>query len=197
MFERGRYPSAAGLAILSIEESGKLRVLRDLALIKNEEELLAVWRDYRQHTRKNQHWLLVDGMIRGASRLRDFLHLFDSQADHPQILDQLKQLSFYTDCLANRHWSAPDKVIDQDLAKGLVQVAEIVCNARDITTEEIDLWSLHMKPVYKTTIEAMERALIAWDREMRSRGLVSSGLTMEEFVTRGVHGSSPSDEPTT
>jgi AbiV family abortive infection protein len=39
LFENGRYPSAAALAILSIEEAGKLAVLRELSLARNQQEL--------------------------------------------------------------------------------------------------------------------------------------------------------------
>ncbi|MBN1085452.1 AbiV family abortive infection protein [Erwinia aphidicola] len=36
--------------------------------------------------------------------------------EHPFALDQLKQISFYTDCLGKAHWSIPDNVIDRDTA---------------------------------------------------------------------------------
>jgi len=48
-----RYATAASLAILSIEESGKQHILRGLALATADEELLGLWRDYRSHTKKN------------------------------------------------------------------------------------------------------------------------------------------------
>jgi len=187
MLEQCRYPSAVGLAILSIEESGKHRILRELALVRNQKELLSAWREYRQHTSKNQLWLLIESVLKGASKLQDFGHLFDSNSEHPQLLDQLKQISLYTDCLSNGHWSVPDEVVDMSLAKMLVEVAEVLCQSHKVTAEEMELWTIHLQPVYNTTAEAMERALIAWDREMRARGLLKGGSTMEEFVTTGIH----------
>jgi AbiV family abortive infection protein len=187
MLEQKRSPSAVGLAILSIEESGKLRVLRELSLFRNEEELRSAWREYRQHTSKNHLWLLIDSAMKGASKLQEFRHLFDPNSEHPQLLDQLKQVSLYTDCLGDAHWSIPDEVIDIDLARALVGVAEVLSHSHQVTAEEIDLWIFHMQPVYRTTTEAMELALIAWDKEIRARGLLSDGgTTMEEFVKNGI-----------
>ena len=42
--------------------------------------------------------------------------LFDETSDHPFVLDNLKQLGFYTDCLGKATWALPWKVIDEDLA---------------------------------------------------------------------------------
>ena len=186
MLDHGRCASAVGLAILSIEESGKHRVLRELALFRNDEELRSAWREYRQHTSKNQLWPLIDSVSAGAAKLQDFAHLFDPDSEHPQLLDQLKQVSLYTDCLGNVHWSIPEKVTDVDLAKHLVEIATLLSHSREITPEEIDLWIFYLQPVYKTTTHAMEAALVAWDKEMRSRGLLKDdGPTMDEFVSRG------------
>jgi AbiV family abortive infection protein len=186
MLQQERYSSAVALAILSIEEAGKHHVLRELALARNQEDLFDAWRDYRQHTSKNQMWLLIDSVLKGGSKLGDFAPLFDPASEHPQILDQLKQVSLYTDCLGNGHWSVPDEVIDANLAKMLVGVAEVLCHCAEVTTEEIDLWILHLQPVWKTTTEAMQGALVAWDREMHARGLKSASLSMEDFINRGI-----------
>lgn len=53
LLDANRDPSATSLAILSIEEGGKVSILRSLALAKDEKEILECWRDYRSHTKKN------------------------------------------------------------------------------------------------------------------------------------------------
>jgi AbiV family abortive infection protein len=187
LLERGRYPGAVALAILSIEESGKCRILRELALARDQDELLSSWREYRQHTSKNQMWLLIDSLLKGASKLSDFSDLFDPSSDHPQVLDQLKQISIYTDCLGNAHWSIPDDVVDIGLAKMLTETAKVLCQSRKVTAEEVELWIAYLQPAYKASMEAMENALIAWDREMRARGLTdSANSTMEQFIRSGL-----------
>jgi AbiV family abortive infection protein len=94
-----RFASAASLAILYIEESGKTSILRQLSVAKSGLELSKCWRDYRSHIRKNALGSLFDLFARGARKLDEFRDLFSGNAEHPYLLDQLKQIGFYTDCL--------------------------------------------------------------------------------------------------
>ena len=59
LLQAKRYPSAASLAILSVEESGKISILRALALARDGDAVKDSWRDYRSHTKKNAIWLLA------------------------------------------------------------------------------------------------------------------------------------------
>jgi AbiV family abortive infection protein len=186
MLEADRYPTAVALSVLSIEESGKLRIFREMALARDNEELRSTWREYRQHTSKNQLWPFVESVAKGASKLGDFRRLVDPDSDHPHVLDQIKQISLYTDCLGNARWSVPEDVMERELATALVGVAKVLSASREVTPEEIELWIYYMRPAFRTTLEAMERALAEWDAEMRRRGLCSQdGHTMEEFIIHG------------
>jgi AbiV family abortive infection protein len=172
MLDAGRYPSAASFAILSIEESGKVSILRGLALAKDEKDIAEHWRDYRSHTKKNVSWILPELAAKGARRLEDLRPIFDENSDHPYLLDQIKQISFYTDCLGKAHWSLPEDVIEQSLAETLVQIAEVFSNNKqEATVLEIELWIKHMKPVWKTSMIAMKKALINWSKDMMENGL--------------------------
>jgi AbiV family abortive infection protein len=51
LFEAGRFATAASLAILSIEESGKVSILREIVLARTEDEAREGWRQYRRHTK--------------------------------------------------------------------------------------------------------------------------------------------------
>lgn len=182
-----KFPSAASLAILSIEEAGKATILRRLTVAKDDQELKDCWRNYRSHTKKNVSWMLPELAAKGARRLYDFLPLFDKTSDHPFILDQVKQLGFYTDCLGNAHWSRPDEAIDEQLATNLVWIASVSSKGKEITTQEIELWIKHMKPVWRVDEEKMKRALIAWYAEMQQLGLAAEGENkMEQFVNNGL-----------
>ncbi len=138
LMKNGRFPSAAALAILSIEESGKVSILRSLAVARDDKEVSTYWRDYRSHTKKNVAWLLPQLVANGARRLEDFRPLFDEKSDHPFILDQVKQLGFYTDCLGAAHWSLPEEVIDEKLAAMLVQVARLFTKNGETTTKRLN-----------------------------------------------------------
>jgi len=187
LFEAGRFPSAASLAILSIEESGKVSILRSLALAKTREEIADAWREYRSHTKKNASWLLPQLAEQGARKLDDFRPLFEEYSDHPYILDQLKQIAFYTDCLGGAHWSMPQEVIDGSLANMLIQVARTLAKDKQVSENEIELWIKHIGPVWKRDPSWMKKALCNWYREMQDAGLAPAGENeMEKLIKSGL-----------
>lgn len=183
----GRCPTAASLAALSIEESGKVSILRQLATANSKEEVAAAWKSYRSHTRKNVQWLLPDLAMKGDRKLEDLRPLFKDDAEHPFVLDQVKQLGFYTDCLGNRHWSVPIDVVDEKLARDLVQIAKLLVGRRETTVEEIELWIRHIGAAPKDDLPAMKRALASWYSAMQDAGLRPCGINeMERFINEGV-----------
>ena len=187
LLEKGDWPLAASIAALSIEESGKVAVLRSLSVAHSDQDVARCWQEYRCHTKKNVMWLLPQLVAAGARRLDDFGSLFDEQAEHPFLLDQVKQIGFYTDCLGKAHWSVPTEVIDEELARALVKTAGLFVEPKRVTEAEIELWIKHMGPVWKGPKELMEHALVQWYNEMHERGLADSGLNaMEEFILHGV-----------
>jgi AbiV family abortive infection protein len=183
----GRCPTAASLAALSIEESGKVSILRQLATATSKEAVAAAWKSYRSHTRKNVQWLLPELAMNGARKLEDLRPLFEDDAEHPFVLDQVKQLGFYTDCLGNRHWSVPVDVVDEKLARGLVEIAKLLVGKRETTVEEMELWMLHVGAAPKDDLPAMKRALASWYSAMQGAGLRPGGVNeMERFINEGV-----------
>ena len=51
-----RYPTAASIAVLSIEESGKVSILRHSAMARDLPGCRKIWRDNRNHQSKNFAW---------------------------------------------------------------------------------------------------------------------------------------------
>jgi AbiV family abortive infection protein len=183
LLEKERYPSAASLAILSIEESGKLSILRELTLARNEKELKEAWKGYRSHTKKNVTWVLPDLVKAGARKLEDFRPIFEEDAEHPYVLDYIKQIGFYTDCLGDAHWSIPEEIVDKGLAKMLVGLSKIFASNKEITEKEIELWIKHLGPVWKKNMAWMKHALENWYDEMQESGLAPDGINaMREFI---------------
>jgi AbiV family abortive infection protein len=123
LFNLNRFPSSISLSILSIEESGKVSILRELALAKNGDQVKEAWKAYRSHTKKNVMWLFPSLVSSGANKLEEFKSLFGEKADHPLLLDNLKQIGFYTDCLGKAHWSVPDQIIDKESAQNMLKIA--------------------------------------------------------------------------
>jgi AbiV family abortive infection protein len=187
LLDAGRLPSAASLAILAIEESGKVSILRRLSVARDDKEVSDCWRDFRSHTKKNVMWIIADLLSRGARRLDDFSPMFASESDHPQLLDHIKQISFYTDCLGSAHWSQPAAVIDESLAKILVSLSHIFATGKTITPKEIELWVHHLGPVWMGDPNWIKKALENWYSEMQSAGLAPAGTNeMEDWIRRGV-----------
>jgi hypothetical protein len=157
-----------------------------MALAKSQAEMTAHWKQYRLHTAKNVAWIFVDLATKGARKLEDFAAIYDINSDHPEVLDQVKQIAFYTDCLGKAHWSIPDEVISSSLAASLVQIAGVLAPKSIVQEREIELWIEHMKPVWMGPKAWMDTALIRWSEAMREAGLSIAG-DMEEFV-RGQRG---------
>jgi AbiV family abortive infection protein len=180
------WPTAASLAALSIEESGKVVILRRF-ITAPDDELKNLWREYRSHTKKNLNWIVPDLVAKGAGSLNDFRPIVDRTSDHPEVLDALKQLGFYTDCLGQAHWSTPSEVLDEALATSLVRAAEVLAPGRSVSVRELEFWEKHMKPVWKKSDDWMKKALANWYAEMQTEGLVPAGANkMEAFLRQGL-----------
>lgn len=183
LFNSSRYPRATSLAILSIEESGKVSILRELALAKGATEVKKIWQSYRSHTKKNASWILPELVSRGARKLEDFREIFLESAEHPALLENLKQISFYTDCLGKAHWSKPSEVIDRDLAKLIIDISRLMLGKNQHTAREIELWIQHIKPVWKGSMEDMKNALYEWFKAMAKEELLAEGeLSVVDFL---------------
>ena len=85
LLDQGRHPSAASLAILAIEEAGKVSILRGLALASSATEARSAWKDYRAHTKKNVAWILPLLAAKGAQKLDDFRPSYELSASLVQI----------------------------------------------------------------------------------------------------------------
>ena len=181
-----RYATAAAIAALSIEESGKVVILRRFLTCTNGEELKKLWREYRSHTAKNIHWILPELAAKGARKLEDFRQMVDPASDHPELLDGIKQLGFYTDCVGSGKWSMPEVVVEESLCRTLISIAEILLSKREVSVKELELWQKHLVPVWND-YPKMQDAVIAWYADMQANGLVLPGENqMEKFIRSGL-----------
>jgi AbiV family abortive infection protein len=179
LLEAERYPSAAAVAALAIEESGKVSILRALAVAKSPEELRAEWRRYRDHRSKNGAWILPELAAQGASQLHHLGKTVERDAEHTATLNSLKQVGFYTDCYgSNAHWSEPKDIIEGSLARILVGIAELLSKEKIVSPREIELWVQHLSPVWNTS--EMPHALLRWATALHLEGL--SNTVPEEFA---------------
>ena len=183
LLEAGRFPRAASLAALSIEESGKVSVLRHVAMAPDQKTRQSAWKDYRFHRGKNAMWILPSLVAQGAGDLDSLRVAADASGDHTALLDNVKQIGFYTDCLGDAHWSEPDEVVSVQVARSLVGIADVLARTEETAVEEIELWQHYMRPVYGAPLEVMKSALLNWFEAMREKGLrADEGISAEAFV---------------
>lgn len=186
MLAASRWPSATALAILSIEESGKVSVLREIAVADTQERLKDAWRSYRSHQRKNFTWLLTDFVKKGARTLDDLAPLADPESDHPVVLDSVKQIAIYTDCYGQRHWSEPHAVADEQLARSLTSIARVHIGRGPHSAREVELWCAHMGPVWRTPM--MVVGLRQYFQAISDEGLaVLDTDSWKRFLSEGRH----------
>ena len=183
LFDSGSFPTSASLAALSIEESGKVAILREIALARNAKELKNGWRAYRSHRDKNLAWLLPDLVSSGARTLDELFSLVDPNSSHTAVLDQFKQAGFYSDCALEKVWTDPTVVINRQLAQTILLSAASLLSRRTHTAKEIELWISHVGPVWKADMQSMKTALLSWQHAMVKEGLTIEGSpTMEAFL---------------
>ena len=183
LLDADRYPTAASIAALSIEESGKMSVLRGLASASNEEVRRLAWKDYRSHRSKNTAWILPELVLKGARDLDSLRLATDSSAEHTVLLNRIKQIGLYTDCWGDAHWSEPEQVIDEKTSKSLVAIADLLAKSRAVTVKEVELWIEYMRPVEGSSLEQMKTALLDWYAAMHKNGLWEDGdIPVEAFV---------------
>ena len=184
--EHGRTPSAVALAILSIEESGKVPLLRQLALATDDTERREFWKAYRSHRQKNTLWIFGQLVAKGGRTLEDLRSIVDPDSDHPDTLDNLKQLCLYTDCFIDGKWSSPNNLAISEIAPYLLTMAKVLSEAREVTSVEVELWQKHLLSVKDGTFESSKRAVADWYAELQLRGLATvSTDELEAFL--GTH----------
>ena len=179
----GSFATAASLAALSIEESGKVALLRTVALAKTEKELKDAWREYRSHKSKNFAWLLPDLVKSGASTLDELYPLVDPNSSHPTVLDQIKQSGFYTDLLPGNLWSYPSQAVSEELARSLVDRSKSLLSKRSHTAREVELWVEHVGPTWRGSMADMKASVERWHSAMVQEGLTFESVsTMRDFL---------------
>lgn len=182
LFREQRYPRAVALAILSVEEIGKLHVLRRL-ITTAEPQVKQVWRDFRTHSEKNRLGLFT-AYAKPSPKLRDFRPLFASASMDGDDIETLKQLAFYVDTYERGYWSAPGDVIGESLTGLLLRNARTVVGSGGTavtTLPELELWKKHFAdPATFSSIDAAEAALLAYAEEAHSRGFPNAQRVLEQ-----------------
>lgn len=171
-----RLPSSTALSILSIEESGKVALLRQMAVSGDQKEWQTNWKAYRSHTKKNLLWILGDLVRQGKTTLEHLGLVADPESKHPDVLDNVKQLCLYTDCFTSAKWSSPSEIELEELAPYLLKMAQVLASPKVVTAKEVVLWRKHLFPVKNEPFASQKSAVAAWYHEMKLHGLSDEDL---------------------
>jgi AbiV family abortive infection protein len=186
LLENERWQRATALAILAIEEMGKVEILRSILLARDAGELVTEWRTYRSHTRKNASWIFLDLVRKGARKLGDFRPIFNTRSGHGKFLDAVKQECFYSDVSYEGGWFSPEQRVKPELAKTVFTVARTLVQdgPSPMTSEaELKLWVKHLRPVWKGPMSEMKKALAACYAEAEAKGILQGKSTAAEMLS--------------
>jgi AbiV family abortive infection protein len=167
----GRWPSAASLAILSIEESGKFGLLRRLSFAADPRALTDRWREYRSHQAKLKVPIGINPEGKSLSEPASATAAIESQKRLVSDLDLFKQRGFYTDCIPDDAgqavWIEPSRQITERQAREVVACARLSVPKVDVSIREIDLLVEHVGSFYGTPriIEGWRSWLAAMESE--------------------------------
>lgn len=151
LLDEGRYPTAAAVAVFSIEEIGKEMILRDFASAPETEDPKNMWRKYRSHRHKNWVWFLPYPFTNGVFDWDKFRDVVDIVTNDPGLLDRYRERGLYTDYFGAGNWSEPQKVVGVKLASFLVEIADQLAHESATTTKEIELRKEHLVPACDVT----------------------------------------------
>jgi AbiV family abortive infection protein len=171
LLDAGRHVRAAALAILSIEESGKVDVLRCLAGARDADDRAAYVKDLLSHRAKNAHWII--GALRREYPFPPLMltALKGRDGAHAAYLDKLKQSAIYTDVADDGTSKEPKDSIDQSLAQELIQCAIELTSDTITTPRELELFRDRLSACER--LEQLPDTITAYYRDLMSEGLWS------------------------
>ena len=181
LLENERWARACALAILAIEELGKVDLLRSLLVATTDKSLREGWKAYRSHRAKNVRWI-VPTLAGAAGRWRaDFASIPDE--DTALTAERIKQGSLYTDCRGDCRFaraSAPQWVAEFFVvsARKLIPAEPGAMTSAD----ELEIWTRHMRPVWGSSVQRMKAALMACFAETDARGVLRGHVSPKEML---------------
>lgn len=110
LLHAGDPATALSLAILALEEHGKIEIIQQIGKAASEKETSEWWQRYRDHKAKTFEFL--EQYAKGKAVVDEVaISAFcEENEDMLPLLDLLKQLGFYTDCSGQCRWHNPKSI---------------------------------------------------------------------------------------
>lgn len=144
LFDAGRYARAAALAVLAVEEAGKVDVLRCLVMARDTKERSSFARELTNHRAKNAHWII--GVLRRKLPFPMLMAtaLEGKEGEHSLYLERFKQSAFYTDVAQDGSCRNPVDAVDKNFANELINCADELTVDIVTTARELELLRQHL-----------------------------------------------------
>lgn len=165
LLEHRRFPRAASLAILSIEEVGKTIILRRMALTEDQDNIDGLWKEFTRHHAKNVPAAFVNRLLAGDRTFREMNVSLGNKGGECSSIDQLKQLGFYVDCDKTIRWLTPYDQVTEPIALHYVGIAQGLSNQPDTTIQDIELFIKHFKSAWGESADIKKQAFLNWVQE--------------------------------
>lgn len=175
-----RFPHAAALATLAIEEAAKLPIIQAIFLGFSGERS-RLWKSYRQHRAKT---LFLNPAIEARIRTvfpaipHDEAKDIAQRGPSPQFLEEDKQRALYSDCLlvANEFVCHLPRNADwrERAWERLCEAQALVLGLRDFPPDELGIWQKHAQEVQARGGE-LRSMLITLHRELVEKGYLKEG----------------------
>jgi hypothetical protein len=127
LFAAERYPSAAMLAAMALDEMARIPILLDLAAAKGASKIKRLWAAFHEG-KVGFPWVVFH---------RDDAPIAEDELN--STLDLVKRLGRSVDCLKSGNWTDPASLINRSLAEALLGTAERICG-HPLSGPAVRLW---------------------------------------------------------
>jgi AbiV family abortive infection protein len=191
LFKADRVGRGFALAVLAIEEAGKVHLLRGLGAAETDAMRRHIWNRLRKHTSKSLMWPFPEAVHHAwrhdlEIKLSNLISLVErDDAPHALALDSLKQRALYVDVTHDgSQWTEPATTVNKERAYRIMTAAiQLTQGSFQHTAREIALFREHMRPVMQKPAEDRLAAIQAWIRAMISEGLAPEHPLVDKFFT--------------
>lgn len=193
LLKNERYPRAASLAVLAMEEVGKAVILSVFIFIQPSDDGQKLWRAFFSHTDKAFISLKILELSQRVRKLEEMLEYlegsFSERSDYPKFLGAIKELGMYSDYLAfpvGPLWSIPNETIGLEIARDLVIDAENMLCFTAPTADEIELLKTHVGSLSQldSGLEGLRAGVHRLFRDLQKHGYIDvDDKTLEQFLS--------------
>jgi AbiV family abortive infection protein len=173
LYENYRYPSAAALATLAMEESAKWWALLHVTVLQDAKAIANAWRDHRRHVTKLDRAIAIvkDAFERSGGEV-----VATPSTELARATQALKERCIYTDFIKDRRWTEPSGACDAALCRGHLGGALVMVTRYHITGRYLgSAFQGIAGRLHEPQEEAAKQAMIAW-----SQGSEASALAEED-----------------